>query len=88
MSKNTIEMRILTQKYPGFVLMEKGAELCGYNPQSSEYLVIDDGMCRNDAGTWVVHHYRITSPDFNPFDAYKHPGNGGVKISERRVVLA
>lgn len=88
MSKNTIEMRILTQKYPGFVLMEKGAELCGYNPQSSEYLVIDDGMCRNDAGTWVVHHYRITSPDFNPFDAYKHPGNGGVKISEKRVVLA
>lgn len=88
MSKNTIKMGILTQKYPGFVFMKKGAELCGYNPQNNEYLVIDDGMSRNDTGTWGVHHYRITSPDFNPFDACKHPGDGGVKISEERTVLA
>lgn len=88
MGKNTIEMGILTQEYPGFVFMGKGAELCGYNPQNKEYLVIDDGMCRDDTGTWVVHHYRITSPDFNPFDVYKHPGDGGVKISEERVSLA
>lgn len=83
MSKNTIEMGILAQKYPGFAFIGKGADLCGYNLQSSEYLVIDDGMCRNDAGTWVVHHYRITSPDFNPFDAYKHPGDRGGKIQKR-----
>lgn len=88
MSKNTIDLGILIQKYPGFVFMEKGAELCGYNPQNSEYLVIDDGICRGDTGTWVIHHYKITSPDFNPFDIYKHPGDKGFKISEERVALA
>lgn len=89
MSKNTIDMGILTQKYPGFSFIGKGADLCGYNPQSSEYLVIDDGMCRDDTGTsWVVHYYRIISSDFNPFDACKHPGDRGIKISEERVGLA
>lgn len=47
MNKNMIDMGRLAQKYPGFAFMGKGAELCGYNPQNSEYLVIDDGMCTN-----------------------------------------
>lgn len=88
MNKNMIDMGRLAKKYPGFAFMGKGAELCGYNPENSEYLVIDDGMCRDDTGTWVVHHYRIASPDFNPFDVYKHPGDESAKISEERVDLS
>ncbi len=86
--KQVIHIGILFCKYKGFVFIEKVSELCGYNQEKSEYIVIDDGMCWNNDGEWVVHHYLIINPNFDPFSKYKHPGDeNGRKISEKRVKL-
>lgn len=72
--------------YPGFVFLDKGAELCGFNRDKMEYIVIEDGMCSTVTGTWLVHHYKIVNTDFDPFAKDKYPG-GKYKISEKRMKL-
>lgn len=88
--KKTIDFEILAKTYPGFIFIAKVAELCGYNPKIRQYLVIDDGMCCNNTGTWLVNLYKITNPAYNPFDECKYPceETDGVKIAEHRVCLS
>lgn len=88
MEKKMIDIGLLFHEFSGFVFQGKVAELCGFNRSNMQYIVIDDGMCWDDTGTWVVHYYQITNPNFDPFSKYKHPGDDGYKISEKRVKLA
>lgn len=53
----TIDINKLMDKYPGYWWIDKGAELCGYNPMANTWIVIDDGMCRSHDGKWIVHNY-------------------------------
>lgn len=88
-NRKTIDLCNLFYKYDGFVFKEKVAELCGFHPDKMQYIVIDDGMRTDDDGEWVVHHYQITNPNFNPFTEYKHPAEeDGYKISMQRIKLS
>lgn len=87
--KKVINIGLLFHKYQGFVFQAKVAELCGFNRDKMEYIVIDDGMCWDSDGIWVVHHYKITNSAFDPYTKHKHPGDdNGEKISEKRVKLS
>lgn len=85
--KEGINISLLFEQYPGFAFLDKGAELCGFNRDKMEYIVIEDGMCTAVTSTWVVHHYKIVNTDFDPFAEDKYPEDEECKISEKRVRL-
>lgn len=85
MNKCIINIGLLFSKYRGFAFVSKGAELCGFNKEKMECVVIDDGMCISDKGMWYVHHYKLN----NSYDLFSQIKiNDEEKISEEWVELA
>lgn len=53
----------LTELFPKDTMWVDGcAEIIGYSPKENLHIVIDDGQCKSDWGTYVVHKYKPSNP--------------------------
>lgn len=88
--KNNIKYEIsiskLTKTFPDFIWMQKVLELCGWNPETHQWIVIDDGMCISEDGTWVVHMYQFPPSD-DPIKTHYKYGHGEKLIEERYKLI-
>lgn len=44
------------------------AEIVGYSRSKNIHIVIDDGNCKSDDSSWLVHIWRPKNPDKHRFD--------------------
>lgn len=51
----SINFCYLAWKFPNFTFKNHCLEIIGYNTDTGEYIIIDDGCCRNEE--WCVHGY-------------------------------
>lgn len=86
--RHNIDFGKLTQKYPGFAWVDRCAELCGYNTETREWIVIDDGMCSSYDGKWIVHVYQLPDRIKDPItERCKYIGSEYKKFPETRETL-
>ena len=87
-----IPFSYLTRMFPKDTVWANGcAEIVGYSPKKNMHIVIDDGQCWSDDGTYVVHVYHPSNknhktewmPNENHEWALKHVD--GEKIFEECV---
>lgn len=53
-----ISFTILTRMFPQDTVWANGcAEIVGYSPKKNMHIVVEDGQCCRDNGTYVVHIY-------------------------------
>ena len=66
-------------------------ELCGYGTKSHKYIVIADGFCCSDSGTWVVFGFKLKEPLTAIPAPFKFPSEGydriATRLFEKRVVF-
>lgn len=48
----------LNREFPGFVWWVNKKEICGVNFETRQNIVIEDGLCRDRNGKWLVHLYQ------------------------------
>lgn len=58
-----IDFSCLDRTFPGFIWVSRVHEICGWNPETYQWIVIDDGMCWDETGQWLVHIYQLTEKD-------------------------
>lgn len=59
-NKYEISLSKLVNTFPGFIWVDRCLELCGWNPETHQWIVIDDGMCVDKDGSWIVTIYQLT----------------------------
>lgn len=69
-----------------------GAEICGYSPSTYKFFIVDDGMCCDDTGCWLVHGWRLKEPfDFKrslvKYVDDDYDEGDGVKILEQWIMF-
>lgn len=77
----------VTQLFPNYTWVLRDHELCGFNRINHKWIVIDDGACLSEDGTWCVHTYQLEDDEEPITNNYKYCGFEK-KIGEKRYQLA
>lgn len=67
-----ISISKLTKTFPGFIWVSRCLELCGWNPDACQWIVIEDGICMSHSGRWVVTVYQLREGEQPIRDGYKY----------------
>lgn len=74
-----IPFNLLTTSFPDDTVWANGiAEIIGYSAKRNLHIVINDGQCASDDGTYLVHVYKPSNP--NHKDTWLSDGVNGIPV--------
>ena len=82
-----ISISKLTKTFPGFIWVDRCLELCGWNPVTHQWIVIEDGMCVDNEGEWVVTIYQLSDNERPIQNNYKYCEHDKIIEQERYKLI-